>query len=94
MKAVCNDCLTEITTEGRADRCLKCGSLDITLVQGEIVQPGASQEAEEGNNTLPAVRQLLLRLCEHTYDVSYQGSEWEQLIDGALKELRPFLKAA
>lgn len=89
----CPECGMEFVAEASTASCPKCGSACISSLP-EIVQPGASQEAKEVNNTLPAVREVLLRLCDHTYDVSYQGSEWEQLIDEALKELRPFLKAA
>ncbi len=88
----CETCGTEFTVEGSAERCLKCGSLDISLVSGEIASPAASQEATGGKEDLPAVREVLRRLCRETYESTFQGQEWNRLIDAALIELLPMLK--
>ena len=53
----------------------------------EIVQPGASQEASERENTLPAVREILWSLCSRSYDAPFQGAEWEVFVDDALKAI-------
>ncbi len=43
----CGACGTDFMVEGHAERCLRCGSLDISPAQEEIVDPGASQCEKE-----------------------------------------------
>lgn len=89
----CYDCGEHFVSESVSPSCPSCGCA-WTLVASppEIVAPAASQEGDEGKNTLPAVREVLQRLCSRSYDVTFKGTEWEALVDDALEELRPYLK--
>jgi hypothetical protein len=89
----CYDCGENFASASEAPSCPSCGCA-WTLVASlpEIVAPAASQEAGEKNNTLPAVREVLRGLCSRSYDVTFQGTEWENLVEKALQELRPYLK--
>ncbi len=91
----CQNCETEFQA-AQASACLKCGSVGIEEVSPptEIVAPAASGEATGSNQPLPAVREVLSRLCRATYDTTFEGAGWDQLLEEALEELRPFLKAA
>ncbi len=91
-KFECPDCGMEFVAETSRAGCPKCGGI-CDASSREIFDPGASQEADEGKNDLPAVRKVLLRLCSRSYDVTFKGTEWEGFVDEALDELQPYLKA-
>lgn len=81
----CQTCFTEFLAEN-ASTCPKCGS-SLAACPGTIVHPAAIVEASEGKEDLPAVREVLQRLCVATYDTTYQSREWESLLDQALDDM-------
>ena len=92
-KYECPDCFVEFVSGTTTAACPKCGYVCIASLP-EIVDPAANGKAEEVKDTLPAVREVLQRLCMQTYDKSYQGSEWEELVDKALEELQPLMRSS
>jgi hypothetical protein len=83
----CESCSREFVAE-HSTACPGCGSTDVSFLH-EKVDPGASGETEgpiEGHNA-DELREILMRLCDQTYDLAFGSDEWEESINKAVEEI-------
>ena len=82
---ICNDCGSEFLSEC-STACLQCGSLDVSPVEG------GSPEILPDVKSNRVIKDILLELCQETYEKSFKSVEWDTLIDQTIQKLKPFLK--
>jgi len=82
----CESCSREFVAE-HSTACPGCGGID-TVELPENVAPGANGEPTGAEECLAAVREILHSLCSSTYEMAFQGAEWERLnVDSVIMEV-------
>lgn len=83
---ICNDCGSEFVSEC-STACLQCGSPDVSSIvrDSQKILPDVKSDDR-------VIKDILLELCQETYETSFKSVEWDTLIDQAIQKLKPFLK--
>jgi hypothetical protein len=83
----CESCSREFVAE-HSTACPGCGSTDVSSLPAKV-DPTTSRGAEgpiEGQST-KVLREILMRLCDRTYDLAFGSAEWEESINEAIEEI-------
>jgi hypothetical protein len=81
----CESCGREFVA-AHSTACPGCGGIDAVSLPEKASSAG-SGEVMDGKEDLPAVKEVLRRLCRKAYDSTFESAEWERLIEETIPQL-------